>query len=447
MTQMTAAAYPGLTVVVGLGKTGLACARFLRAQGADVAVTDSRAAPPELARARAVLPDLPLALGGFDGELLARAERIVVSPGVPLTVPLLAEAAARGVPLLSEIELFAQVAQAPIVAITGSNGKSTVTTLLGLMAARAGKRAGVGGNLGTPALELLEPAVELYLLELSSFQLETTHSLAPTAAAVLNISPDHMDRHHSLAEYAAAKARVFARAGVCVVNADDPQVMAMRCLGQRVSCSTRLTATADWRLGERNGEPWLLHGDLPLMPTAELRIAGRHNVANALAALALGTAVELPLEAMLAALREFAGLPHRTEWVGEADGIAWYNDSKGTNVGATIAAVEGLDRPLVLIAGGEGKGQDFSALTDLLLEKVRALVLIGRDAELIERAVGSVLPMVHAADLDEAVRRARELARAGDAVLLSPACASFDMFSGYEQRGDAFRAAVQRWVL
>jgi UDP-N-acetylmuramoylalanine--D-glutamate ligase len=183
------------------------------------------------------------------------------------------------------------------------------------------------------------------------------------------------------------------------------------------------------------------------MAAAELRIAGRHNLANALAALALGAAVELPLEAMLAALREFAGLPHRTEWVGEADDIAWYNDSKGTNVGATIAAVEGLDRPLVLIAGGEGKGQDFSALTDVLIEKVRALVLIGRDAALIERAVGSVVPLVHAADMDEAVRRARELARAGDAVLLSPACASFDMFSGYEQRGDAFRAAVQRWVL
>lgn len=444
---MAARAYHGLTVVVGLGKTGLACARFLRAQGAAVAVTDSRSEPPCLPQARAQLPDVPLALGGFDVELLARAERIVVSPGVSPAEPVIAAAAERGIPLLSEIELFARAARAPVAAITGSNGKSTVTTLLQRMAAAAGKRVAAGGNLGVPALELLDPVVELYVLELSSFQLETTRSLAPAAATVLNVSPDHLDWHGSLAAYAAAKEKVFARAEWCIVNADDPVVAEMKLGGRRVSFSVRPSSGADWRLGERDGVACLLRGEEPLLRADELRIAGRHNLANALAALALGAVLDLPLPAMLTALRQFTGLPHRTEWVGEAGGVAWYNDSKGTNVGATLAAIDGLDRPLVLIAGGEGKGQDFSVLAPVLERKARALVLIGRDADLIERAVGTVLPVVRAADMDTAVREAARLARPGDAVLLSPACASYDMFAGYEQRGEAFRAAVRRWVL
>lgn len=445
---MAAAAYPGLTVVIGLGKTGLACARYLRAQGADVAVTDSRAAPPELARVQQELPGLPLALGGFDRALLARAERVVVSPGVSLADPALVEVAERGVPLLSEIELFAGVARAPIVAVTGSNGKSTVTTLVGQMAAFAGRRAGVGGNLGTPALDLLDPAADFYVLELSSFQLETTASLAPAAAAVLNISADHMDRYATLADYAASKARVFHGASVCVVNADDPLVMAMPRAGRSVVFSIQGEVPDDgWGVARLDGQEWLMHGREPIVAAAELRIRGRHNIANALAALALGDAIGLPLTAMTTALREFTGLPHRTEWVGEAGGVAWYNDSKGTNVGATVAAVAGLERPLVLIAGGDGKGQDFSPLRAILTGKARAAVLIGRDAPLIEDAVAGAVPVVRAAGMDDAVRQAQALAQPGDAVLLSPACASFDMFSDYAQRGDAFREAVRRWAL
>lgn len=445
---MAAAAYPGLTVVVGLGKTGLACARFLRAQGAEVAVTDSRAAPPELARVQQELPGLPLALGGFDRALLARAARVIVSPGVSLAEAALAEAAERGVPLLSEIELFAGVAAAPIVAVTGSNGKSTVTTLVGQMANHAGRRAGVGGNLGTPALDLLDPAADLYVLELSSFQLEATTSLAPAAAAVLNVSADHMDRYGSLADYAASKARIFKGAAVCVVNADDPMVMAMPRTGRSVAFSIQgEVPEGGWGLARLEGQEWLMHGRQPVMPAAELRVRGRHNIANALAALALGDAAGLPLAAMTAALREFTGLPHRTEWIGEAGGVSWYNDSKGTNVGATVAAVAGLERPLVLIAGGDGKGQDFSPLRAILAGKARAAVLIGRDAALIEDAVAGVVPVVRAGDMEDAVRQARALAQPGDAVLLSPACASFDMFSDYVQRGDAFREAVRRWAL
>jgi UDP-N-acetylmuramoylalanine--D-glutamate ligase len=436
-----------LTVVVGLGKTGLACARHLRARGVEVAITDSRAQPPELERARRELPDVRLALGGFDAALLAEASEVVVSPGVSLREPALAAAQARGVPFVSEIELFARAASAPVVAITGSNGKSTVTTLAGLMAERAGHDVAVGGNLGTPALELLrQPEAELYVLELSSFQLEKTESLRPAAAVVLNISADHMDRYDSLADYAAAKQRIYRQAEVCIVNADDPAVPAM-VDGDAVRFSVQGVEPQGWGVAQRGGEEWILRGHEPVLRASELRIPGRHNLANALAALALGEATGLPREAMIAALREFTGLAHRTQWIGEAAGITWYDDSKGTNVGATLAAVAGMSQPVILIAGGEGKGQDFAPLGPALAERARALVLIGRDAPLIEAAVAGVVPTVRATSMDEAVQRARELARAGDVVLLSPACASFDMFQGYTHRGEVFRQAVQRWAL
>ena len=436
----------GLTVVVGLGRTGLACARFLHAQGATVAVTDSRIAPPELARAQQELPQLRLALGGFDLALLAQAQQVVVSPGVSLAEPELAEVAKRGTPIVSEIELFARAVQAPVLAVTGSNGKSTVITLLGQMAEHAGIRAAVGGNLGTPALELLDPAIELYLLELSSFQLETTQSLNTIAAAVLNISADHMDRHHSLAAYTDIKARIYQQAAVSIVNADDAMVMAMERSADSIDFSLRPDVAADWGVIEHNGSLSISCRGEALLPVDQLRIAGRHNLANVLAALALGEAAGLPVAAMLAVVADFPGLPHRTEWVGEAAGVAWYNDSKGTNVGATIAAIEGLARPIVLIAGGLGKEQDFSPLKTPLSQHARALILIGQDARLIEQAVQGALPILPAAGIEDAVQQAARLAVPGDAVLLSPACASYDMFSDYEQRGEAFRAAVRRWV-
>ncbi len=437
------------TVIVGLGKTGLSVARFLGARGVAFAVTDSRAEPPGLARLKQEFPGAPLMLGGFDAQALQHAARIIVSPGVTLREPALAAARARGVEIIGDIELFAQTARAPVAAITGSNGKSTVTTLLGEMARHAGRDARVGGNLGTPALDLLEASEpDLYVLELSSFQLETTYSLNAAAATVLNLTPDHMDRYRDLAEYAAAKQRVYRGAGVLIINRDDPIVAAMA-ERQRTCVGFTLHEPKEGDFGVRSvrGEPWLAHGAENFLRAGALRIKGNHNIANALAALALGAAVGLPLRAMLEALTQFKGLPHRSEWVAEQDGVAWYNDSKGTNVGATLAALSGLGATLgagkiVLIVGGDGKNADFSILRAAVQKYARAVVLIGRDAPMLARALRNTVPMISAADMKDAVRKSRAGAQAGDAVLLSPACASFDMFSGYEERGRVFSAAV-----
>jgi UDP-N-acetylmuramoylalanine--D-glutamate ligase len=442
----------GLTLVVGLGKSGLSAVRALKALGATVAATDSRADPPGLAALRAEFPDVPCRLGGFDPAAFAGAARLLVSPGVSVKTPAIAEAAARGAPVWGDIELLARLTHVPVAAITGSNGKSTVTTLLGLMVERAGVRSLVGGNLGTPALDLwlrdernAGAAPELYVLELSSFQLETTHSLNARVATVLNISPDHLDRYDSLDDYIAAKRRVFRGDGTMVVNADDPAVMAMIEPGRDVLRFTLDRPNeGDFGLHRDGGETWLVRGRERWIAASELRISGDHNLANALAALAMGHALGLRREGMLTALREFTGLAHRTVLVLEHAGVRWFDDSKGTNVGATVAAVRGLPGRLVLIAGGDGKGQNFIPLRAALAGKARAVVLIGRDAPLIAAALGDGMPLRPAADMDEAVALAARLAQPGDSVLLSPACASFDMFSGYEERGAVFAAAVRR---
>jgi UDP-N-acetylmuramoylalanine--D-glutamate ligase len=438
----------GRVLVVGLGKTGMSCARFLARSGAAVAVTDSRVEPPGLDAIRRELPDVALFLGGFDRSAFAAAELVVVSPGVSVEEPAIREARARGVPVLGDVELFAQSAQAPVAAITGSNGKSTTTMLLGEMARIAGRRAAVGGNLGEPALDLLDPAVELYVLELSSFQLETTESLAPAVATVLNVSPDHMDRYPDLAAYAATKARIFRSAAVAVVNRDDPAVTTMPGGRERRGFTLGEPAAGDYGVRLRDGAPWLCRGDEPLVAAADVAIPGSHNRANALAALAMGDALGLPLAAMREALRGFRGLPHRTELVAEIAGVRFYDDSKGTNVGATAAALEGFAdgtaARTVLIAGGDGKGQDFAALGPLLARTARCVVLIGRDAPLVEAVLDPATPRVRARDMVEAVRLAAEHARPGDRVLLSPACASFDMFRNYEHRGEVFAEAVRR---
>jgi UDP-N-acetylmuramoylalanine--D-glutamate ligase len=389
-------------------------------------------------------------VGGFDPAVFAAADRLVVSPGVPLAEPAVAGAIARGVPVVGDVELFAREAKAPIAAITGSNGKSTVTTLLGRMARLAGLRAAVGGNLGEPVLDLLDDAVELYVLELSSFQLETTQSLRARASTVLNLSADHMDRYPDLAAYAAAKARIFAGAGVAVVNRDDPEVCAMPTTGTVVGFTLGAPARPeDYGLAPRDGETWLVRGETPLVRAGEVAIAGRHNLANALAALALGEACGLPLDAMGEALRTFGGLPHRTELVGEHRGVRFYDDSKGTNPGATRAALEGLvdaagTARAVLIAGGDCKGADFAPLAPVAEALCRAVVLLGRDAPMLERVLAGRLPLIPARDMDAAVHLAFGAAREGDCVLLSPACASFDMFDNYEHRGRVFAAAMGR---
>jgi len=437
------------TLVVGLGETGLSVARYLSRRGVPVAVVDSRARPPGLDRMRGEeLADVALFLGGFSDEAFERAERIVLSPGVPLSEPHVAAARARGIPVIGDIELFAQAALAPVVAVTGSNGKSTVVILLSAMARRAGVDVRTGGNIGTPALDLIgdsEPA--LYVLELSSFQLETVHSLRLRAATVLNISEDHMDRYDNLADYAAAKQVIYSHAELQVVNADDPLVLALADPGRpQIRFSQGLPAQGEYGLVQLEGVTWLARGSDRLLPATALRVAGRHNLANALAALALGEAVGLAQEAMLETLAEFQGLPHRMQFVAEHDGVRWYNDSKGTNVGATLAAIDGHDGPLVLIAGGDGKGADFTPLAGALRDKGRGCVLIGRDAPRLEAVLADVLPVRRAADMAGAVRAAAEMAIPGDSVLLSPACASTDMYLNYMERGELFIQAVQAFV-
>jgi UDP-N-acetylmuramoylalanine--D-glutamate ligase len=437
-------------VIVGLGRTGFSCARYLTRRGWRVTVTDTRVAPPQLHRLRALDPGIEVRLGGLDAALLEDALCVVASPGVSLAEPFFAEARRRGLEIVGDIELFARAVDAPVAGITGTNGKSTVTTLLGRMARRAGLRVRVGGNLGEPALDLLDadasagPA-ELYVLELSSFQLETTESLHLVAATVLNLSADHLDRYASLQDYAAAKARIFARCDTAVINLDDPLVATMARPGQRtLGFSLRARIGADYVLEMLEKGWWLTRRGEPLMRVTDMKLTGGHNAANALAALALGEALDLPLSAMLEELKSFAGLPHRSQWVAEHAGVTYINDSKGTNVGATLAAVAGMSSPVVLIAGGEGKKQDFTPLSAALAGRLRHAVLIGRAADEIARALEGICPIERAATLEEAVRAAARAAAAGDVVLLSPACASFDMFTDYGERGTRFVEAVRR---
>lgn len=438
------------TLIVGLGKTGLSCARFLTGQGVRVAITDTRQVPPGLVRLREEYPDIALFLGGFQRDVFEAAEQLIVSPGISVAEPLIQEALARGVPVIGDIELFARAVNAPVVAVTGSNGKSTVVSLLGEMARYSGWRTALGGNLGEAALDLLNSDTRFYVLELSSFQLETTYSLEPKAAAVLNVSPDHMDRYSSLDAYAKAKSGIYHGAEVGVINRDDSRVGAMAGIATRDTGFTLgVPQGMDFGVCEHGGELWLCRGERRLLPVTELRLKGRHNLANALAALALGDASGLPVEAMLEGLRRFHGLAHRTQLVAEKAGVHWYNDSKGTNVGATVAALQGLHAPdgegrAVLIAGGDCKGADFSALTPVVEHTCRAVVLIGRDAPILRSALTGCCDLATAETLEQAVQLAAGLAHSGDHVLLSPACASFDMFRGFEHRGELFVAAVER---
>lgn len=432
--------------VVGLGTTGISCVRYLRSQGYEVRAFDTRPEPPGRDRLLRDFPDLETHTGSLDPVLFRDMDFAVVSPGVPLQHPQLQQVRAQGVELLGDVELFARANRRPVIAITGANGKSTVTTLVGEMCRNAGLQAAVAGNIGLPVLDALTaPPPDLYVLELSSFQLETTSSLNAAAATVLNITPDHMDRYAGLEEYAAAKARIFNGDGLMVLNRDDAWVLSMARPGRRqVTFALRAPEDADeYGLVQRADGPWLAAGERLLMPCAEVRLQGAHNWANVLAAFALVAAVELPVTAARAAAATFPGLRHRAEVVGERDGVVWINDSKGTNVGATAAALAGMVRPVVLIAGGDGKAADFRVLRDAVAGRVRALVLIGRDGPVIAGALQDLCPVTYASDLSDAVRKAAHVAHRGDVVLLSPACASFDMFRNFEHRGDVFRDAVR----
>ncbi|SHL08705.1 UDP-N-acetylmuramoyl-L-alanine--D-glutamate ligase [Phytopseudomonas punonensis] len=438
-------------IVVGLGKSGMSLVRYLARQGVRFAVVDTRANPPELSTLREQFPQVEVRCGELDVEFLSRASELLISPGLAVATPALQEAAKRGVKLSGDIDLFARAAKAPIIAITGSNAKSTVTTLVGEMAAAAGRKVAVGGNLGTPALDLLADDVELYVIELSSFQLETTELLNAEVATCLNVSEDHMDRYADLPAYHLAKHRIFRGARQVVVNRDDPLSRPM--IADQVPCWSFGLGKPDFKrfgLLEENGEKYLAYQFEALLPVRELKVRGAHNQSNALAALALGHAVGLPMAAMLETLKGFTGLPHRCQWVGERAGVSYYDDSKATNVGAALAAIEGLGDDiagkLVLIAGGDGKGADFSSLRKPVAAHCRVVVLLGRDADKLAAVLDGAVDILRVDSLQAAVEQAAAIAQSGDAVLLSPACASLDMFKNFEERGRMFAQAVEALV-
>ncbi|MFW2102266.1 UDP-N-acetylmuramoyl-L-alanine--D-glutamate ligase [Acinetobacter guillouiae] len=434
----------GLKVVAGLGISGVSAVNFLHENGYRVAVTDSREVPPGHEQIPAAVQT---SFGQLDQDLLLQAEEIVISPGLDPQQPAIQAAIAKGIPVISEIQILRRATDKPIVAITGSNAKSTVTTLIGLMAQDAGVKVAVGGNLGRPALDLTHDDPDVYILELSSFQLEATSSLNAEVAVVLNMSEDHLDRHGDMAGYHAAKHRIFQGVKKVVYNRDDsltrplvPDVTPMQSFGLNAPDLKQYGI-----LREDNGTIWLARGRERLLKSSEMYIQGTHNVANALACLALGEAIGLPMDKMLETLKTFKGLEHRCEFVKEVNGVRYYNDSKGTNIGATLAALDGLGAAIeaqggqvAIILGGQGKGQDFTALRESLQKYAKVAILMGEDRSIIENAIAGTTTLLHAASLQQAVELCQQHTHAQDVVLLSPACASFDMFTGYPERGHRF---------
>lgn len=437
----------GLKVlVIGLGASGQSALRYLSAQGARTTATDSRLSSAIGNELAAAFPDVCFELGAFAfDKTLSTFDLAVLSPGVSTSADIVADLRKACVEIVGDIELFARAANVPIVGITGSNGKSTVTTLLGQMARSAGLRVQVGGNLGTPALDLLCNDAELYVLELSSFQLERTRSLRCKAAAYLNLSEDHLDRHGTMARYGQIKSGIFEGCESAVFNRLDAATRQgiERADGCSISFGTDRPAAGEYGLQVFSGEQHLMLGEQSICPAAQLKIQGDHNLANALAALALADALGIPRESSLAVLREFGGLPHRCELVASRQGVSWINDSKGTNVGSTLAALEGLPGPIVWLGGGQGKGQDFRPLGGPLSKKGRAALVFGDDAGRIVEAIGHCLPVHSEPNMNAALFKARDIARQGDRVLLSPACASLDQFSSYVERGECFRSWVE----
>lgn len=437
-------------LVLGLGETGLSALRWLNTQGAHLSVADTRENPPGIAALKAELPSVKVYIGAFAEIMFSGVDLVVVSPGVPLSEPEIQAAISRGISVVGDVELFAQYrpASAKVIAITGANGKTTVTSLVGEICKTAGLKTIVAGNIGLPVLDTLSMDVpDVYVLELSSFQLETTTSLKIDAATMLNLSEDHMDRYDSLQTYAIAKAHIFYHASLQVLNRDDAWSM-MMARPKLAQVTFGLSDEGDFGLKQVDGETWLSEGEKELINLQDMKIVGLHNASNALAAVALCRAIGIDYAHIIQTLYNFKGLPHRVEWVANIDDVDYYDDSKGTNVGATCAAIagmfkNGLPQKTVLIAGGDGKGQDFSPLAEAVTGNARAVVLIGRDASLIEAALLKTnVPLYQALDLPEAVNIAKKLAQTGDAILLSPACASFDMFKNYVHRAEVFVAAV-----
>ncbi|PNK61855.1 UDP-N-acetylmuramoyl-L-alanine--D-glutamate ligase [Psychrobacter sp. FDAARGOS_221] len=452
----------GLQVVIGLGQSGLATANYLAKRGYRVAVTDANAAPGLAAQLDSRIEIR--AFGAIDADLLLKAERIVISPGVALTTPAVAKAKQAGIAIVSDIQLFKEACRAPIVAITGSNAKSTVTTLVGQMAKDAGINVGVGGNIGVPALSLLEDEqlgeqMQLAVLELSSFQLETVTNLGAKVATVLNMSPDHLDRHGDMLGYHQAKHRIFQGAESIVINRDDALSRPLVADDiPRLSVGSNAPDLGEFGLiTEGDGSIYLAKGTHKLIGADQLKVKGKHNLLNALSALALGELAGIEMPSMLKTLQEFSGLPHRCQFVDNVAGVEYFNDSKGTNVGSTLAAISGLGSvyssrsdgktKLLLILGGQGKGQQFGELVPLLNQYVSQLILIGEDAGIIDEhlqqaQLSETVERHHCDTLEQAMTKAQSLTASSlsqvAAVLLSPACASFDQYIGYSQRGEHF---------
>lgn len=434
-------------LVIGMGQTGASCIPYLLSRGYSVTALDSRLNPPCSKQIQNDYPQVKTVHGIFDQAEINKADMIVVSPGVSLKEPAIADAISKGKDIVGDIELFAREVKVPVVAITGSNGKSTVTTLVGMMCRANNMKTEIAGNIGVPVLSLLDKTeIEIFVLELSSFQLETTSSLNASASTVLNISPDHMDRYEDEKEYASAKARIFQGDGVMVLNHDDNNVREMAIKDRKVFWYGLGKPDSHMMFGITGhmGERWVTRGQNRLFPVSDITLVGEHNLVNVLAALAISTVAGVPTEIAHDVIKEFKGLPHRTEVVAECNDVIWINDSKGTNVGSTVAALAGINRPVILIAGGEGKDADFNPLGDAIKKYAKAVVLIGRDAKLIAETIGDQVPVHMADDIQQAVKKSSSLAKAGDSVLLSPACASFDMYKNFEQRGDIFRDCVTR---
>jgi len=433
-------------LIIGLGETGLSCARYFTRLKLPFALLDSRLTPPRLSEFQKEFPQAAYYLGPFNPQHFQNCKELIVSPGVDLNEKNICRIIKQyKLKPFGDIELFAQHAHAPIIAITGSNAKGTVTSLVGNMIDQSKQKVGVGGNIGKPVLDLLnEPIPDFYVLEISSFQLETTYNLRPKLASILNISPDHLDRHKTLTAYIQAKQRIYQECEIALWNREDlntyPKYKAKKIIS--FGLEPLKSDLKEFGLQTINQKTYFAKGDQILLPVEKLLIKGRHNWTNALTALTIGQAIGLSTSVMLTALSQFKGLPHRCQWVKEHKGVTWYNDSKATNVGATLAALNGLgpaiSGKIILIAGGLAKGANFSLLNAPIKRYVKKMILIGQDAALLKNALEKSTSIELSADLAQAVKVAHQTATQGDIVLLSPACASMDMFKNYEERGDVF---------
>jgi UDP-N-acetylmuramoylalanine--D-glutamate ligase len=442
--RVTARLPAGNALVVGMGATGASIAAWLAAQGRSATFVDSRENPPGLSRIRTVLPDAQLQCGQMPERVATDIDLLLVSPGLRMDLPLMLDARQRNLPVFSDIDLFMHTCNGKVLGVTGSNGKSTVTSLLECMLTAAGVKARAGGNLGTPALDLLSDDIDVYVLELSSFQLERSANLPLHAAVVLNLSPDHIDHHGSLAGYGEAKQRIYAACHAAIVNRDEPALAAaISSAIPQIGFSLSKPASRDWGVIDNDDGQWIARGNYPVMPVARLQIAGRHNLANVLAAFALADTLDVPLDGLVTGAQLFTGLAHRMQVVARHNGVAWIDDSKATNEGAALASIRSIKGRLILIAGGDVKGGTLDDLAHELAQRDVVLILLGKDREYIRRRLSAVPTARMVASIEDAVRVAAEHAVVGDTVLLAPACSSLDMFSSYVERGERFAAAVR----